>query len=78
MKNYIVKVIAILIFSSFCGSATFAQEESNGQLWFCWEATVNPAQLDEFMDLQLELGKTNLKEAGFSYPISAWTDGLFT
>ncbi len=52
--------------------------EPKGQLWFCWEATVNPAQLDEFMDLQIDIRKTHLKEAGLSYPINAWTDGLFT
>lgn len=78
MKKIFPKVLTILVILSLCGPATLAQEESRGQLWFCWEATVNPAQLDEFMDLQLELRKTHLKEAGFSYPISAWTDGLFT
>jgi hypothetical protein len=76
MKNYISKVIAILIFFSFCGSATFAQEEGSGQLWFCWEATVNPATENEFIDLQVEF-RTHFKEANFSYPISAFTDGNF-
>ena len=56
---------------------TQAQDDGQGQLWFCWEATVNPAHLDEFMDLQLDIRKENLKKAGLSFPISAWTDGLF-
>jgi len=78
MKRIFPKVIAILVILSIYGPGTLAQEESMGQLWFCWEATVNPAQLDEFMDLQLEIRKTHLKEAGLSYPISSWTDGQFT
>jgi len=78
MKRIFPKVIAFLVILSIYGPGTLAQEESMGQLWFCWEATVNPAQLDEFIDLQLEIRKAHLKEAGLSYPISAWTDGLFT
>ena len=77
MKRIYPKAMAILVILSMYALGTLAQEESRGQLWFCWEATVNPAQLDEFMDLQIELRKTHLKEAGLSYPISAWTDGLF-
>jgi len=76
MKSHFPKLIAILFFFSFCVSGTFAQEESSGQLWFCWEATVNPAMEDQFIDLQVDF-RTHFKEAGFSYPISAWTDGAF-
>jgi hypothetical protein len=68
--------MVILFFFSFFGSGTFAQEEGTGQLWFCWEATVKPAMEDQFIDLQDEI-RTHFKEANFSYPISAWTDGAF-
>lgn len=78
MDKFFTRSILILVLC-FTGNAfAMAQDDSQGQLWFCWEATVNPSQLDEFMDLQLEIRKTHLKEAGLSYPISAWTDGLFT
>lgn len=77
MKRIFPKVIVLLVILSIYGPETLAQEESRGQLWFCWEATVNPAHLDEFMDIQLEMDKMKLKEAGFSYPVNVWTDGLF-
>ena len=77
MDKFFTRSILILVLLLMGNAFTQAQDESQGQLWFCWEATVNPAHLDEFMDLQLELRKTSLKEAGLSYPISAWTDGLF-
>ena len=78
MKKISRTLIATMIILSICGPGTFAQEEGQGQLWFCCEATVNPAQLDAFMDLQIDIRKTHLKEGGLSYPINAWTDGLFT
>lgn len=68
-------VVCLFIYSS--SIVTWGQEtESKGQLWFCWEATVNPARLNEFIELQVEF-RTYFKEAEFSYPISAWTDGMF-
>ena len=78
MKKISRTLIATMIILSICGPGTFAQEGNQGQLWFCWEATVNPAQLDAFMDLQIDIRKTHFKEGGLSYPINAWTDGLFT
>ena len=78
MKRIFPKVLTMLVILSLSGHISLAQEENRGQLWFCWEAKVDPAQLDQFMDLQLEIRKAHLKEAGLSYPISAWTDGLFT
>lgn len=77
MDNFFTRSIFILVLLFMGNAFTLAQDDSQGQLWFCWEATVNPAHLDEFMDLQLELRKSDLKEVGFSYPIRAWTDGLF-
>lgn len=68
-------VVCLFIYSS--SIVTWGQEtESKGQLWFCWEATVNPARLNEFIELQVEF-RTYFKEAKFSYPKSAWTDGNF-
>ncbi|MEN8204074.1 MAG: hypothetical protein ABFS28_15860 [Bacteroidota bacterium] len=76
MKKLLSVLCAILLLSLLGSSVTYAQEETKGQLWFCWEATVDPAQEDQFMELQIEF-RTHFKEAGFPYPISAWTDGMF-
>lgn len=76
MKKSLSSVICLLVLSSWLATVSYAQEESNGQLWFCWEATVNPARVSEFIELQVEY-RTHFKAAGFSYPVSAWTDGLF-
>ena len=40
MKKIFPKVVAILLILSLYWPETLAQEESRGQLWFCWEATV--------------------------------------
>jgi hypothetical protein len=76
MKRIFPKVFSVLVVLSLYGQVSFAQEESSGQLWFCWEATVNPARVNEFIDLQVEY-RTHFKEANFSYPVSGWTDGMF-
>ena len=32
-----------------------AQEEKNEYLWYCWEETVTPDMLDEYLDLSKEV-----------------------
>lgn len=76
MKRFSFIFIIALLLATLGNTNTFAQEENNGQLWFCWEATVKPARLNDFIELQVEF-RTHFKEANFSYPISAWTDGMF-
>ena len=76
MKRFSFIFIIALLLLTLGTIDTIAQEENNGQLWFCWEATVNPARLNDFIELQVEF-RTHFKEANFSYPISAWTDGMF-
>ena len=50
--------------------------EPKGQLWFCWEATVNPSLNSQFIDLQTDF-HAPFKENGFPYTISAWWDNNF-
>jgi hypothetical protein len=76
MKRILFTVTVLMLLSSLAGADTLAQEESNGQLWFCWEATVIPSAENEFIEWQVEY-RSHFKEANFSYPISTWTDGLF-
>lgn len=49
-----------------------AQVEKNEQLWYCWEETVNPAMIDEYIELSKELLELCKKE---NYPFSyfVWT-----
>lgn len=76
MNRTFSSMIVFLVLSFFLLSASYAQQETNRQLWFCWEAAVNPASVSEFIELQIEY-RTHFTAAGFSYPVSAWTDGLF-
>ena len=76
MKRFITIFIIALLLAIIGNIDTIAQEENNGQLWFCWEATVNPSLESQFIDLQLDL-QSKLKEHGFPYTIYTWTDGQF-
>jgi hypothetical protein len=75
MKRFSSIFIIAVLLATLGNIDTIAQEENNGQLWFCWEATVHPEMQSQFIDLQVEF-RTYFKEANFSYPISAWTDGM--
>ena len=47
-----------------------------GQLWYCWEATVDPPLRSQFIELQIDYHSL-FKENDFPYTISAWTDNNF-
>ncbi len=76
MKRFVSSCIVIFLLATIGSTVTIAQEEKNGQLWFCWEATVNPALRSQFIDLQVEF-QSKIKENGFPYTINTWTDGNF-
>ena len=76
MKRFISIFTIALLLVTLGSIDTIAQEENKGQLWFCWEATVNPSLESQFIDLQLDL-QSKLKEHGFPYTIYTWTDGQF-
>jgi hypothetical protein len=76
MKRHVSIFIIALLLAIIGNTDTNAQEEKNGQLWFCWEATVNPALRSQFVDLQLDF-HSKLKENGFPYTVHTWRDGNF-
>jgi hypothetical protein len=76
MKRFVTIFIIALLLATLGNTDTIAQEENNGQLWFCWEATVHPEMQNQFIDLQLDL-QSKLKEHGFPYTFYTWTDGQF-
>ena len=76
MKRIISRSIVFVLLALLVSTFANAQEEMDEQLWFCWEATVNPAMNSQFIDLQIEF-RNPFKENGFPYTISAWTDGNF-
>lgn len=76
MKRIVSKSIVIVLLALLASSFANAQEEMNEQIYFVWEATVNPAMNSEFIDLQIQF-RSPFKENGFPYTISAWTDGNF-
>lgn len=57
---------------------TFAQEKEveQGQLWYCWEATVYPDKTDQFVAFNKE-ELVLLKEMNYPVPFYAWTDDQF-
>ena len=62
-------LLAIILFSALNLSA---QEEKNEQLWYCWEETVNPAMLDEYLSFSKELLEL-CKQENYPFPIFTWT-----
>ena len=49
-----------------------AQEENqNEQLWYCWEETVKPDMLEEYLELSKEMLEV-CKEENFPYPFFTW------
>ena len=76
MKRNISIFIIALLLATIGSTGANAQEENKGQLWFCWEATVQPEMQSQFVDLQVEF-QSMLKENGFPYTIYARTDGKF-
>lgn len=76
MRKFLNIFIIVLLLASIGGIHTFAQGEDNGQLWFCWEASVKPPLRDQFIKLQLDF-QSKLKENDFPYRFSTWSDGNF-
>ena len=76
MKRFIPIFIIALLLAIIGSTFAFAQEENNGQLWFCAEATVHPEMQSQFIDLQVDF-QSKFKENGFPYSIYTWTDGRF-
>lgn len=69
--------IAICIIVCFFSTNSIGQDtEPKGQLWFCWEATVNPSLKSQFIDFQVDFHSL-FKENGFPYTMYTWTDGNF-
>lgn len=51
-----------------------AQEESSKQLWYCWEETVNPGMINEYIDMNKKLIEI-CKEEEFKFSFHAFTTG---
>jgi hypothetical protein len=70
-------LIAICLIVCSCFTTIEGQDtEPKGQLWFCWEATVNPSLNSQFIELQDEF-QGLFQDNDFSYTIVAWTDNNF-
>lgn len=76
MKRFSFIFIIAVLLATLGNIDTIAQEENNGQLWFCWEATVHPEMQSQFIDLQVDF-HSKFKENGFPYTMYTWTDGQF-
>jgi len=48
-----------------------AQEEKNEQIWYCWEETVKPEMIEEYLTLSKEMIDL-CKQENFPYPIVTW------
>lgn len=57
-------------------SPLFAQDETKGQLWYCYEETVKPADEKIYTELSKELLEL-CKQNDFPFPIYTWTPGEF-
>lgn len=76
MRQKSLSIAICIIFCFYFNTSMGQDTEPEGQLWLCWEATVNPALNTQFIDLQVDLHGL-FKENNFPYTISTWTDRNF-
>ena len=74
--NRILPFVSMMLLIATLGIADINAQESSGQLWFCWEATVHPEMESQFVELQIGYHRT-LKDLGFPYPMYTWNDSKF-
>ena len=74
--NRILYFVLMMLLIDTLGSTDIHAQESSGQLWFCWEATVHPDLESRFVELQASYHNT-LKEHGFPYSMYTWNDSEF-
>ena len=76
MKRNVIILLGLFLLAASGSYELSAQEEKSERLWFCWEAEIHPGMQQQFLAVQIDF-QSNFKEAGFSYPLYCWTDGLF-
>ncbi len=76
MKQKLLSIAFCLIVCFTFATSSGQDSEPKGQLWFCWEATVNPTLSSQFIELQKDF-QGLFKENDFPYAISGWTDNNF-
>lgn len=73
MKKHCHTVILLAVMVVFPMLQLEAQDENQkDQLFYCWEETVKPEMIEEYLELSKELLQL-CKEENFPYPIFAWT-----
>ena len=71
-------LIVVCLFVYASSMATWGQETEpeKGQLWYCFEVTVNPSMNNQFYSLETE-GRTFFEENNFAHAYYVWTDNNF-
>lgn len=72
MKKHFYAALILVAMVLFPALQLNAQEEKNEQIWYCWEETVKPDMIEEYLTLSKELLEL-CKQENFSYPIVTWT-----
>jgi len=74
MKTTITLMAMLLCFCLL--SPLSAQEEKKGQLYYCYEETVNPGYVNEYFEYSKEMLEL-CKETNFPFPFYTWSNGEF-
>lgn len=72
MKKHFYAGLMALALILFSVPHLHAQEESKDQLWYCWEETVRPDMVDEYLALNKELIEL-CKEENYPFLWYAWS-----
>ncbi len=71
MRKHCCAALLLVAMVLFPALQLNAQEEKNEFHWFCWEETVKPDMIDEYISLSKEL-LVLCKQENFPYPIGTW------
>ena len=71
MKKHFYAAFVLLAIVLFPVLQLSAQEEKNEQIWYCWEETVKPEMIEEYLTLSEEMIDL-CKQENFPYPIVTW------
>lgn len=72
MKKHYYAALILVAIVLFPVLQLSAQEEKDEQIWYCWEETVKPEMIEEYLVLSKELIDL-CKQEGFPFPYFTWT-----
>ena len=76
MKKVKTILIALIVLGLYIPNIN-AQDEEKEELWYCWEETVKPEKIDEYLELSIEFIEL-CKQNEFPFAFFTWSAKPFT